>query len=370
MPRGRPPHSTVSPYDRYLTRGLGKLCGIETEPAFPWPTCKVHYELLARHSDFYGWVWDAQYDPHGPVHIWLGGVLDCEASYARVIDLVGKETGTDLAMLSFIHRKNLYREGLFKCKGSDEDAAGGDAHGVDEGEEVGSKTSLSAPHFFGFRGCTTWNQRGISRYYFPVVKLSKQAFLGGRAPRRTGADCSRFACLTSGPPINSSVLLASPPIKWVPGIRYDTHIMHLRAKQNRVVFQSRLSPPEPRTGEPLSLKKVTRVYIYHLEKKKWGMQLILCFFMFSRHHFHRKRFRGVYMKHETYMWGMRLFLFVCVFMLSRHHFHRKRFRATVCVCVFSCYVATSFERSLGHSVYAVGLCRSPLAFSLLSPSVR
>lgn len=109
------------------------MCGIKTESAFPWPTCKVHYDLLARHSDFYGWVWDAQYGPHGPVRIWLGGVMDCEASYARIIDLVGREIGTALAMLSFIHRKSLYREGVFEC-----------AEGVDE--EVGSK--LTAPRAF------------------------------------------------------------------------------------------------------------------------------------------------------------------------------------------------------------------------------
>ena len=131
---------------RYLTRGLGKVCGIGTESGFPWPTCKVHYELLARHSDFYGWVWDAQYDPHGPVHIWLGGVMDCEASYARIIDLVGIKTGTNLAMLSFIHRKNLYREGVFKCAGPGEDVD--NARGVDEG--VGSKISLH-PTFLGYK---------------------------------------------------------------------------------------------------------------------------------------------------------------------------------------------------------------------------
>lgn len=41
--------------------------------------------------------------------------MGCEESYAEIIDLVGREIGTKLAMLSFIHRKNLYRGGVFKC---------------------------------------------------------------------------------------------------------------------------------------------------------------------------------------------------------------------------------------------------------------
>lgn len=102
--------------NRYLTRGRGQICGARSEPYFPWPTCKMHYDLTMSHSGFYGWVWDAQYDPHGTVHIWMGGVLDCEEAYDRVKSLVGDDVGTSLATLSFIHRKNMYRNGLFNCR--------------------------------------------------------------------------------------------------------------------------------------------------------------------------------------------------------------------------------------------------------------
>lgn len=102
------------------------MCGARSEPYFPWPTCKMHYELTMSHSGFYGWVWDAQYDPHGTVHIWLGGVLDCEEAYARVKSLVGDDAGTQLATLSFIHRKNMYREDMFKCRVQDVDGKEGE----------------------------------------------------------------------------------------------------------------------------------------------------------------------------------------------------------------------------------------------------
>ncbi|CBN79225.1 TYRosinase family member (tyr-4) [Ectocarpus siliculosus] len=102
---------------QYLTRGMGELCGADMEKAFPWPTCTSHYDLATGYSDFYSWVWQSLYDPHGPVHIWVGGVLDCEETYERIEGLVGKIAASQLAEQSFIHRKNLYRDGIFKCDG-------------------------------------------------------------------------------------------------------------------------------------------------------------------------------------------------------------------------------------------------------------
>lgn len=79
--------------------------------------CTSHYDLATGYSDFYSWVWQSLYDPHGPVHIWVGGVLDCEKTYERIEGLVGKMAASQLAEQSFIHRKNLYRDGIFKCDG-------------------------------------------------------------------------------------------------------------------------------------------------------------------------------------------------------------------------------------------------------------
>lgn len=54
------------------------MCGARVQSYYPWPTCEMHYNLNDRYDDFYSWVWASLYDPHGPVHVWIGGVLDCE----------------------------------------------------------------------------------------------------------------------------------------------------------------------------------------------------------------------------------------------------------------------------------------------------
>ncbi|CAM9856817.1 unnamed protein product [Pylaiella littoralis] len=104
----------------YLTRGMGNTCGYESTDTYSWPTCETHYKLVTEFSDFYSFVWDSLYDPHGPVHIWIGGVLDCEETYSKIGDLVGEDAAESLAMLSFCHRKSMYRDGFFKCEGSAE----------------------------------------------------------------------------------------------------------------------------------------------------------------------------------------------------------------------------------------------------------
>lgn len=93
------------------------MCGVRVEPMYNWPTCESHYELNTLYDDFYSWVWTSLYGPHGPVHVWLGGVLDCDETYAKIKDLVGPDIATNMAYYSFVHRKNLYRDGLFSCEG-------------------------------------------------------------------------------------------------------------------------------------------------------------------------------------------------------------------------------------------------------------
>lgn len=97
---------------------MGNMCGIDTSDTYPWPSCSSHYELATEYDSFYSYVWQSLYDPHGPVHIWIGGVLDCERSYERIGELVGEYAAGQLAMFSFVHRKNMYRENIFKCEGT------------------------------------------------------------------------------------------------------------------------------------------------------------------------------------------------------------------------------------------------------------
>lgn len=60
-------------------------------------------------------MWESQYEPHGNVHIWLGGVNDCEDTYSRVEELLGTQATNVLQKFSFAHRKDLFRDGLWYC---------------------------------------------------------------------------------------------------------------------------------------------------------------------------------------------------------------------------------------------------------------
>lgn len=92
------------------------MCGLRIQSLYTWPTCVEHYDLTTLYDSFYSWVWKSSYDPHGPVHTWLGGMVDCEETFQGVEDLVGHDIAVALAALSFIHRKGLYREEIWKCQ--------------------------------------------------------------------------------------------------------------------------------------------------------------------------------------------------------------------------------------------------------------
>eukprot|EP00903_Cladosiphon_okamuranus_P021957 g20189.t1 len=110
----------------YLTRGLGKLCDGNIGDSYPWPTCELHQSLVTSYPDFFSWVWEGQYAPHGPVHTWIGGVLNCEDTIGAVSALVGEENADALALYTFDLRKNLWRGEIFECEG----------HTADVGEPI------------------------------------------------------------------------------------------------------------------------------------------------------------------------------------------------------------------------------------------
>lgn len=97
---------------------MGNMCGYDSTEEFPWPTCEIHYDLVTDYSDFFSFVWDSLFEPHGSVHIWIGGELDCKETFSKIGDLVGEEAAELLALYSFFHRKNMYRYGILKCEGS------------------------------------------------------------------------------------------------------------------------------------------------------------------------------------------------------------------------------------------------------------
>ncbi|CAM9726487.1 unnamed protein product [Scytosiphon promiscuus] len=102
----------------YITRGMGKMCNAKVDDSYPWPTCELHYDTVTAYHDFYSWVWYASYSPHGAVHVWIGGVLDCEKTFEYIGSLIGLDLAEELSLYSFAHRKNLYRDGFFTCTGT------------------------------------------------------------------------------------------------------------------------------------------------------------------------------------------------------------------------------------------------------------
>lgn len=104
--------------NRYLTRGLGKMCDGRVNDVYAWPTCESHYEQLTDYTDFYSWVWKSMYKPHGTVHTWIGGILNCEETLGAVSALIGEENADALGLSAFDQRKNFWIDGFFECKGA------------------------------------------------------------------------------------------------------------------------------------------------------------------------------------------------------------------------------------------------------------
>lgn len=65
------------------------MCGLDLQMSWAWPTCKIHYDLINDYHSFFEWSWESMYWPHGPVHFWLGGFLDCAETFHQVAELVG-----------------------------------------------------------------------------------------------------------------------------------------------------------------------------------------------------------------------------------------------------------------------------------------
>lgn len=97
---------------------MGKLCDGFVTDSYLWPTCELHHWLVTGYTDFYSWVWESLYAPHGPVHTWIGGVLNCEDTVSSVSNLVGQDNADSLALYAFDQRKNFWRDEFFECQGS------------------------------------------------------------------------------------------------------------------------------------------------------------------------------------------------------------------------------------------------------------
>lgn len=102
---------------RYLTRGLGQLCQLNTDQLLAWPTCKTHYELTTGFHSFYDWVWNSMQTPHAPLHLWLGGTMDCAGTYETIGELVGNPIAETLTILVIYHRRGMFCDNVWYCDG-------------------------------------------------------------------------------------------------------------------------------------------------------------------------------------------------------------------------------------------------------------
>lgn len=100
-----------------MTRGLNKECLVLVDDYLEWPTCEIHYNLTLTNDDFYSWVWDSLGSPHGTLHLWLGGVMDCKDAYSKTASLVGPDIAKTLSFLAVGHRKPLFYNGIWQCEG-------------------------------------------------------------------------------------------------------------------------------------------------------------------------------------------------------------------------------------------------------------
>lgn len=96
---------------------MGENCQVNVDGYLDWPNCQIHYELTTTSGDFYSWVWESMGDPHGPIHLWLGGVLDCASTYNSVSTLVGPDVAATLAFLAVEHRRSAFCNGVWSCEG-------------------------------------------------------------------------------------------------------------------------------------------------------------------------------------------------------------------------------------------------------------
>lgn len=95
---------------------MGEQCQAGVDGYLTWPNCRDHYELVTSNSAFYSWVWDSMGSSHGPVHLWLGGNIDCASAYNKIGDLVGSDIAEIFAFLANGHRKGLFCAKVWGCR--------------------------------------------------------------------------------------------------------------------------------------------------------------------------------------------------------------------------------------------------------------
>lgn len=85
---------------------------------FQWPSCESHWRLVfaKEMNNWYHWSWHSSYLPHGPVHVWIGGMGgDCETRFDRLASVgFSDENITQAKLLSFENIKIMWRYELME----------------------------------------------------------------------------------------------------------------------------------------------------------------------------------------------------------------------------------------------------------------
>lgn len=64
--------------------------------ATSWPSCEVHWQITYHVNTWYEYVWNSNYQPHGPVHFMIGGWSHCGSIADRVGALGAKTDATGI----------------------------------------------------------------------------------------------------------------------------------------------------------------------------------------------------------------------------------------------------------------------------------
>mmetsp|Transcript_38113 Transcript_38113/g.49175 ORF Transcript_38113/g.49175 Transcript_38113/m.49175 type:complete len:640 (+) Transcript_38113:38-1957(+) len=90
-------------------------CGADSSLYFGMPDCQVLSTLLNERT-LAAYMQDISYDPHGPIHIQLGGAVGCEEAYDAMRDYFDNERELKyLKAQAFIFHKSAYRGGIMVC---------------------------------------------------------------------------------------------------------------------------------------------------------------------------------------------------------------------------------------------------------------
>ena len=76
-----------------------------------WPSCGMHWNLTfdPTYSTWYKWVWDAGYAPHGPMHDYIGGYVNCGNLRSELHNIMPIGAVDDFAKFMVVLPKSMYR---------------------------------------------------------------------------------------------------------------------------------------------------------------------------------------------------------------------------------------------------------------------